>query len=101
MNIDDALASVDQEAPFIVAFGISSPKLMDFKVIVEKLNILPMPSLATALHCCFAAYYIYNIQFPLEFSSILLFLEKYVYKLRSSKKLPLSVTVLIDNLEKI
>ena len=81
-----------------MAFGVSSRELTDFK---ENVNILSMPSLATALHCCFAAYYMYNIQYPLEFSSVLLFLEKHVYQLKSSKKLPLSVTVLIDNLEKI
>ena len=62
---------------------------------------MPMPSMAIALHCCFAAYYLYNISYPLEFSPVLMFLETYVYGLKASKKLPLSVSLIVDSLERI
>lgn len=77
--------------------------LSDFKLIVEKENILSMPSIATAVHCAFASYYniIYNISFPSDISPLLLFLEQYVYKLKPSQKMPVSVSVIIDNLERI
>ena len=99
--IEDALEEVDCRAPFIAAFGLSVDALTDFKLVIEKENILSVPSLALALHCCFAAYYLYNISFPSDVSPIMLFLEQYVYHLKPSQKLPLSVSVIIDSLEKI
>ena len=44
---------------------------------------------------------VFNITYPLHFGFVLLFLEKYIYGLKSSLKLSLSVTVLSDNLDKI
>ena len=60
-----------------------------------------MPSLSTAIHFCFASYYIFNISFPTAFKSILLFLEKYVYGLKSSQKLPMSVVLVHDGMERL
>ena len=74
---------------------------MDFKVVIETENVITMPSVATALHYCFASYYVFNISFPLDFRFVLLFLEKYVYQLKSSQKLPMCVNALIDSLEKV
>ena len=60
-----------------------------------------MPSIATALHFCFASYYVFNISFPPEFR-LMLFLEKFVYNLKPSvPKLPLSVVVLNDDLKRV
>ena len=60
-----------------------------------------MPSIATALHFCFASYYVFNISFPPEFRLVMLFLEKFVYNLKPSvPKLPLSV-VLNDDLKRV
>lgn len=101
MNIGESLDGVDCRAPYIAAFGISFDQLTDFKVVIEKENVLPMPSVAVALHCCFASYYLYNISYPSEFNHIMLFLEQYVYCIKPSRKLPLSVAVIIDCLEKV
>ena len=61
-----------------------------------------MPSLVMAIHFCFATYYVFNISFPSEFRLILLFLEKFVYNLKTSApKLPLSVVVLNDSLKRV
>ena len=50
-----------------------------------------------ALHFCFAAYYVLSISFPVDFRFVLLFLEKYnyVYALKSSQNLYLSLYLLI------
>ena len=57
-----------------------------------------MPSLSIAVHCCFSAYYIYNITFPQPISQFMVFLEHYVYKLKPSQKLSLTLSALIESL---
>ena len=73
--------------------------LSDFKLVIEKENVISVPSLSYALHCCFSCYYIYNISFPADSSPIMVFFEKYVYGLNPSKKLSLTASILIDSLE--
>ena len=70
-------------------------------VVIEKTNALPMPSVSAALHFCFASYYVFNISFPPEFKLILLFLEAYVYGLKPSQKIPISVKLLRDSMERL
>ena len=60
---------------------------MDFKVLIESDNVIPMPSVLTALHHCFAAYYVFITAFSLQYRLILLLLEKYVYDIKPSQKL--------------
>ena len=92
---------IQVQAPSILAFGKTRDYPEDIKVLIEG-NILIMPSLVTALHFCFASYYVFNISFPPEFRNTLLFLETFVYKLKSSvNKLPLSVVVLNDSLKRV
>ena len=69
------------------------------RVVMERDNIISMPSIITALHYYFASYYIFNISFPPQFRPVLLFLEMFVYGLKPSQKTPLSVTTLIHSLE--
>ena len=81
-----------------IAFGLTRDSITDIKVVIENNNIIPMPSLSTAIHFCFASYYIFNISFPTAFKSIL---EKYVYGLKSSQKLPMSVVLVHDGMERL
>ena len=78
---------------------MNSDALSDFKLVIERENIISISSLSYALHCCFACYYIYNISFPADSSPIMVFFEKYVYGLKPSKKLSLTASILLDNLE--
>ena len=78
----------------LLLYLVSIVTLSDAKVIImEKKNILPMPSLECALHVCFSFYYIFNISFPQA--------KVYAYGLKSSQKLPLSVTLVHDGIEKL
>ena len=70
-------------------------------MVIENDNIISLSSIKTAVHFCFAAYYIFNISFPNVYRPILLFLEKYVYGIKPSQKTPMSVQTLIDSIEKI
>ena len=75
-------------------------KPTDFKVVAEKENIIEMPSLFAALQYCFAIYYNMNIAYPKETNPLMLFLETQLFGLNASAKMPVSVTVLCDNLSK-
>lgn len=101
IGIEDVLEKDERRAPYIAAFGPSDDMLSDFKVVVEKDSIFSMPSIATAVHCAFACYYIYNISFTSDTSPLMLFLEQYVYKLKPSQKMPVSVSIIVDNLERV
>ena len=71
------------------------------KAVIEEDNVLVMPSLATARHFCFAAYYVCNTTYPPKYRHLLLFLEKFVYNLKPSAKMPLCILNLHDNLIRI
>ena len=56
---------VDCHAPFIAAFGVNTDALTDFKLVIQRENIISISCLLYALHCCFACYY---ISFPADSS---------------------------------
>ena len=100
VTIEDCLEGKDRRAPYIAGFGVTFDELTDFKVVIENDNILTMPSLEMALKCCFAAYFVYNISYPPDLTPFLLFME-HVFNLKPTKKLPLSVTIMIETLGKL
>ena len=53
--------------------ALSNLSSMDIKPVVERGNILNLPSLSMALQCCIASYYIYNIAYPANMESFMLF----------------------------
>ena len=99
--MDEAISSLEETAPCIVAFGETRDHISDVKVVIERTNVLSMPTVMKALHFCFCSYYVFNISFPTAFKSILIFLEKYIYGLRSSQKLPLHIVLLNDGMERV
>ncbi|CAI8031482.1 hypothetical protein GBAR_LOCUS17865 [Geodia barretti] len=101
LDIEECIAGLNTTAPCIAAFGVTRDNIADVKVIVETDNILPVNTLSTSIHVCFACYYIFNISFPPSYKHILLFLEKYVYGLKSSQKLPMSVVLVHDGMERV
>lgn len=91
VDIDEAIASLQVQAPSIVAFGETSDFPTDIKITIEG-SVFAMPSVVSAIHFCFASYYIFNISFPPDFRLIMLVLEKFVYNLKTSvSKLSLSL----------
>ena len=101
MDFEECIAGLNTTAPCIAAFGVTRDDIADIKVLVETDNILPVNTLSTSIHVCFACYYIFNISFPPSHKHILLFFEKYVYGLKSSNKLPMSVVLVHDGMERV
>ena len=54
INIEESLETVGCHVPFIAAFGLTTDELTDIKLVIEKENILQMPSIVMVL-CCFAS----------------------------------------------
>ena len=75
--------------------------ISDVKVVIERTNVLSMPSVTKALNFWFCSYYVFNISFPTAFKSILMFLEKYIYGLRPSKKIPIHIMLLNDGMKRV
>ena len=86
IDINKSLEEVDLAEPYIAAFGVTRDSITDSKLVIEKDNIIKMPSLSIALHCCFASYFLFNISYPPHFIPVMLFLEKYVYGMTPSQK---------------
>ena len=89
------------KSPCIVAFGATLDSVEEMKVVIDDYNVLHMPSMLSALHYCISSYYVFNMSYPPEFRTLMLFLEKYVYGIKPSLSLPLSASVLYDNLLKV
>ena len=72
-------------------FGEEGTSSMDIKPVVERENILNLPSLSMALQCCIVSYYIYNIAYPANMVSFMLLLE-YVFSITFTQKVLTHIT---------
>ena len=61
------------DAPYIAVFGASRANISEIKLVIEKENVLRMPDAITAVNCCMAAYYVFNISYPMGISSVMTF----------------------------
>lgn len=68
--MDKELQSVSVIQPVVAIFGEELSDLKETVVIVEN-NVFTIPNLLTAVHLCIAAYYVFNIAYPLETKSTL------------------------------
>ncbi len=100
IDISASIQSIQVKSPCIVGFGATLDSVEEIKVVIED-NVLRMPSMLCALNYCVSSYYVFNISYPREFRVLMLFLEKHVYCLKPSLALPLSATILYDNLLKV
>ena len=100
MNIEESIKEITIDAPIILAFGSTTEDISDFKLIIERNNIITMPTLMTAVNCCISAYYIFNISYPRAIAPIMMLLENLVYKIKPSRKLPISLLTTIDSIER-
>ena len=84
LEVEDEIEKLGIHYPsLIVAFGPSLDSLQD-SMLVEENNILIMPTLGTALHCCFVSYFIFDIVYPPSARNMLLFLDSVLYELPQS-----------------
>ena len=74
LDVEERIMKLDRTAACIAAFeGIT-----DIKLITEKDNVLSMPSMKIAVHCCFAVYYIFNLTYPTAIAPPFLLLLEHI-----------------------
>ena len=98
MEIDDIEITVNHSV--VIGFGDDLKNINDVRVVIERENILPMPSVLTAVECCLASYYVFNLQYESR-SKALCHLLEFLYGMDISKhthKLPLNVKSVIEAL---
>ena len=102
MNIEESINAITIDAPVVLAFDSTTKDIRDFKLIIKRSNIIRMPNLMTAVNCCISAYYMYifNISYPRAIAPIMTLLESVVYKIKPSRKLPVSLLTTIDSIER-
>ena len=49
MNIEESIKEITIDAPIVLAFGSTTEDINDFKLIIERNNIITMPTLMTAV----------------------------------------------------
>ena len=82
--------------PLIVSFGEDLTNQRDFKVIIERDNIIQVKSMLSAIEFCLSSYYTFNIKFDANSKAMCHFME-FLYGIDvSCRKLPLCVQSLID-----
>ena len=91
LDVNNCIKEVGCNAPFIAIFGKEGTSSMDIKPVVERGNILNLSSLSMALQCCIASYYIYNIAYPANMVSFMLFFE-YVFSITFTQKVLTHIT---------
>ena len=99
MDVGESIDSVRFDEPFIVSSLWRRTRKSVLMLVVEN-NVISMPNIITAVHCCLTAYYIFNIVYPAQTKSICLLLES-VYSMKPSLKMPLHVQSLLNSLSKI
>lgn len=71
IDIDKAIQSVPVNSPCIIAFGATLDTIEEIKVVIERNNVIRMPSMLSALHYCFSSYYVFNMSYPPDFRALL------------------------------
>ena len=75
--MDDALKA-DRPSPRVVVFSSATKK--QFFVLIEKEVLCEVPCLSTALFVAFAAYYVFNLEYPKPVKNILYFFQDFIVK---------------------
>lgn len=72
-------------APTVVLNGSPDPlKDESVSIIMDNVNIIREADIdMTHVECLFAAYFLFNVQYPLAIKNTMIFIQKYMLKLRS------------------
>ena len=98
--MEAALEDVEHTHPIVVAFGGDLCTLKDPRLVIEKNNVICVPTFSLAIECCLSSYFVFNIKYPNNSNALCLLLEFMLGIKEFSSKLPLTTQTIIDNLQK-
>ncbi len=95
--MDSVIANSTIATPYIIHFMGSQ----QFFVVAEKLLITEVDSFPQAMSALFACYYIFDISYPKECNTTMLFLERFMLGIVTGPKLPKTAVGTISDIQKI
>lgn len=97
IDMDEALGKIQHNHPLILGFGSDLSHMVEFRVVIEKKNVITMPSLLVSIEYCLQAYYVFNIKYDVT-SRPLCYLVEFLYGMTLSATAPLVIHPVIEGL---
>ena len=99
IDLDEEIENIQQLHPIVIAFGPTMDELIEFRVVAEG-TVFVVKDMNSAVHACFAIYWVFDMKYPSTMKNILLTLENLVYKIPTSQNLPTTVLTTIDSISR-
>lgn len=97
--MDKELETVKQAEPYIVVTGRAGHRNAQYFVCVEKALITESKSFLDCVIDLICTYYVYDMEYPKAIHNIFYFIQHVIFEIKDSKKLPISLTTLLQNIE--
>ena len=88
-------------SPFLMATGDDILHITQYRVITEKVVLCSVGSFPKAILSLFAAYYVFDMAYPIQCRNTLLYMSKFILKLSCLDKLTSSALAAISTMEKL
>lgn len=101
VDVDEAISTVEQSAPFLVITG--TPGSINCQVFIgcEQEIFFESSSIRDSIIDLIGTYFVFNISYPKYLNSIFLFIQHFVFDLKDKQPVPMNVSNLIRNLQKL
>lgn len=96
-DIDEEL-NVPFSAPCILMVETSEATTY---VIVEGASLVQSTDIQTALIDLYSAYFVFDIAYPVEVAPVLIFMQHYIFGLKDSQKIPVSVATTVATMHRL
>ena len=89
IDIDKEIKKIKKNSPYFVI--LESVARLTFIIVVERNSFITTNDYSSALIYLFAAYYVFNIQYPQLAYPVLIFIQRYILNLEDSQAIPQSI----------
>lgn len=98
-DIDKKVEKIDEKAPYMIQGGPVATR--QWFIAIEKSIILSVDNFAKAVIAMMACYYVFDIAYPKQWNSCLLFIAKYLLALKGCPSLNATQLGVISDIENI
>jgi len=98
-DIDEELKNVPFSAPCILMVETSEATTYD--LIVEGASLVQSTDIQTALIDLYSTYFVFDIAYPVEVAPVLIFMQHYIFGLKNSQKIPVSVATTVATMHRL
>ena len=98
-DLEEEIAQIQVNAPYIVV--MESSEATSYDVVVERESLFQSTDIQTALIDLFGAYFVFDIAYPPELYSVLIFFQHYVFGLTDKQKVPVAVSTTVSTMRRL